>query len=168
MEEKEGKRVLEQAFPCLHALLNSASETSEIKATARQYDRFFCVMESVMSHGLKNERKGFFNSNPIDMWDVIQELPSVYEESRESVNFCERYPNIETDIARGRIWLRWCFNHQILRKVLKALVLNPSVTSRFYNPTAILANRDQSQMLLGVLAPLENLTGESPIDGVPF
>ncbi|KAG8432943.1 hypothetical protein GDO86_017272, partial [Hymenochirus boettgeri] len=129
--------------------------------------------EAVLQHGLKKSRglaltaaaikqaAGFTSKTETDpvFWVYIKEILSKHELQR----FCS-LKNINTDIGRGRAWLRCALNEHSLERYVHMLLGDSNRLSFFYEDWSFLLDEERSSMLPTMAAGLNSILFAINID----
>lgn len=161
-EAKDVKQIKERLAQSLKAL-QKRYVTSDAVVTSEDGDAnlLCCALEAIFIHGIKSKyirsevagrsRKvalpqPFFWSllKTVTHRDVITEL--------EKINF------VGTDVGRCRAWLRLALNHGLLECYLASLFREDSKLRAHYQPSALLLNPEEREVLLSYLQGLASLT----------
>ncbi|ELR12488.1 RUN domain containing protein [Acanthamoeba castellanii str. Neff] len=155
----EAKRLQEAAFNTLHAILDTTGSSETINASMEQYNHFFCVVENILGHGMKHDKKSFWASKPEprDFFDLLECLPKVWSQGKKVMDVVNNFPTAKTSKGKGRLWLRIALKEKNLKTLLTKLTQDQSLLRKFYEDDALLRNNDQLEMFLGILSPLEVL-----------
>lgn len=164
-EAKDVKQIKEKLAQSLKAL-QKRYVTSDAVVTSEDGDAnlLCCALEAIFIHGIKSKyirseaggrsRKGdrgpllqpFFWSllKTVTHGDVVTEL--------EKISF------VGTDVGRCRAWLRLALNHGLLECYLASLFREGSKLRAHYQPSALLLNTEEREVLLSYLQGLASLT----------
>lgn len=123
--------------------------------------------ETVLTHGIKKQKSKIrtFGNSKIDsitgtaLWSVV--TPFLSEEEIERFN---RLRNVNSDIGRGRAWLRAAINERTLENYLHTITSDLSRIRLLYEPHAFLLDQERASMLPVMAAGLGSILFSLTVD----
>ncbi|XP_074519708.1 pleckstrin homology domain-containing family M member 1 [Halichoeres trimaculatus] len=164
-EAKDVKQIKEKLAQSLKAL-QKKFVTSDAVVTSEDGDAnlLCCALEAVFIHGIKTKyirseaggrgRKGDRGPLPQPFfWSLLKTVTH-----RDVITELEKISFISTDVGRCRAWLRLALNHGLLECYLASLFREDSKLRAHYQPSALLLNAEEREVLLSYLQGLASLT----------
>uniref|UniRef100_A0AAQ4S586 Pleckstrin homology domain containing, family M (with RUN domain) member 1 n=1 Tax=Gasterosteus aculeatus aculeatus TaxID=481459 RepID=A0AAQ4S586_GASAC len=164
-ETKDVKQIKEKLAQSLKAL-QKRYVASDAVVTSEDGDAnlLCCALEAVFIHGIKSKyirseaggrsRKGDRGSLPQPFfWGLLKAVTH-----RDVVKELEKISFVSTDVGRCRSWLRLALNHGLLECYLTSLFREGSKLRAHYQPSALLLNAEEREVLLSYLQGLGSLT----------
>ncbi|XP_028990467.1 pleckstrin homology domain-containing family M member 1 [Betta splendens] len=164
-EAKDVKQIKEQFAQSLKAL-QKRYVTSDAVVTSEDSDAnlLCCALEAVFIHGIKSKyirsearnrsRKGDRGPLPQPFfWSLLKTVTH-----RDVITELEKISFVGTDVGRCRAWLRLALNHGLLECYLASLFREGSKLQAHYQPSALLLNAEEREVLLTYLQGLASLT----------
>ncbi|XP_071401843.1 pleckstrin homology domain-containing family M member 1 [Centroberyx affinis] len=123
-----------------------------------------CALEAIFIHGIKSKyirsevgsrsRKGDRGPLPQPFfWSLLKTVTH-----RDVITELEKLSFVGTNVGRCRAWLRLALNHGLLECYLASLFREGSKLQAHYQPTALLLNPEEREVLLSYLQGLASLT----------
>ncbi|XP_068440042.1 pleckstrin homology domain-containing family M member 1 [Clinocottus analis] len=163
-EAKDVKQIKEKLAQSLKAL-QKRYVTSDAVVTSDDADAnlLCCALEAIFIHGLKSKhirveagsrsRKGDRGSLPQPFfWNLLKTVTH-----RDVVKELEKISFVKTDVGCCRAWLRLALNHGLLECYLASLFREGSKLRAHYQPSALLLNTEEREVLLSYLQGLASL-----------
>ncbi|XP_054455302.1 pleckstrin homology domain-containing family M member 1 [Anoplopoma fimbria] len=162
-EAKDVKQIKEKLAQSLKAL-QKRYVTSDTVVTSDDGDAnlLCCALEAIFIHGIKNKyirsesggrsRKGGPLPQPF-FWSLLKTVTH-----RDVVTELEKISFVSTDVGRCRAWLRLALNHGLLECYLASLFREGSKLRAHYQPSALLLDTEEREVLLSYLQGLASLT----------
>ncbi|XP_034414217.1 pleckstrin homology domain-containing family M member 1 [Cyclopterus lumpus] len=164
-EARDVKQIKEKLAQSLKAL-QKRYVTSDAVVTSDDGDAnlLCCALEAVFIHGIKSKyirleaggrsRKGERGSLPQPFfWSLLKTVTH-----RDVVKELEKISFVGTDVGRCRAWLRLALNHGLLECYLVSLFREGSKLRAHYQPSALVLNTEEREVLLSYLQGLASLT----------
>ncbi|XP_042363709.1 pleckstrin homology domain-containing family M member 1 isoform X2 [Plectropomus leopardus] len=164
-EAKDVKQIKEKLAQSLKAL-QKRYVTSDAVVTSEDADAnlLCCALEAIFIHGIKAKyirsesggrtRKGDRGPLPQPFfWSLLKTVTH-----RDVVTELEKISFVGTDVGRCRAWLRLALNHGLLECYLASLFREGSKLRAHYQPSALLLNTEEREVLLSYLQGLASLT----------
>ncbi|XP_059180986.1 pleckstrin homology domain-containing family M member 1 isoform X2 [Centropristis striata] len=164
-EAKDVKQIKEKLAQSLKAL-QKRYVTSDAVVTSEDGDAnlLCCALEAIFIHGIKSKyvrteaggrsRKGDRGPLPQPFfWSLLKTVTH-----RDVVTELEKISFVSTDVGRCRAWLRLALNHGLLECYLASLFREGSKLRAHYQPSALLLNTEEREVLLSYLQGLASLT----------
>lgn len=164
-EAKDVKLIKEKLAQSLKAL-QKRYVTSDAVVTSEDADAnlLCCALEAIFIHGIKTKyirseaggrgRKGDRGPLPQPFfWSLLKTVTH-----RDVITELEKISFIGTDVGRCRAWLRLALNHGLLECYLTSLFREDSKLRAHYQPSALLLNEEEREVLLSYLQGLASLT----------
>ncbi|XP_047465534.1 pleckstrin homology domain-containing family M member 1 [Mugil cephalus] len=122
------------------------------------------ALEAIFIHGIKSKyirseaggrnRKGDRGPLPQPFfWSLLKTVTH-----RDVITELEKISFVGTDVGRCRAWLRLALNHGLLECYLMSLFREDSELHSYYQPSALLLNSEEREVLLSYLQGLASLT----------
>uniref|UniRef100_A0A671Y0I7 Pleckstrin homology domain containing, family M (with RUN domain) member 1 n=1 Tax=Sparus aurata TaxID=8175 RepID=A0A671Y0I7_SPAAU len=140
--------------------------TSDAVVTSEDGDAnlLCCALEAIFIHGIKSKyvrtesggrsRKGDRGPLPQPFfWSLLKSVTH-----RDVITELEKISFVGTDVGRCRAWLRLALNHGLLECYLASLFREDSKLRAHYQPSALLLNAEEREVLLSYLQGLASLT----------
>ncbi|XP_061563973.1 pleckstrin homology domain-containing family M member 1 [Cololabis saira] len=162
-EAKDVRQIKEKLVQSLKAL-QKRYVTSDAVVTSEDGDAnlLCCALEAIFIHGIKSKyvrseaggrnRKGGPLPQPF-FWSLLKTVTH-----RDVVTELEKISFVGTDVGRCRAWLRLALNHGLLECYLLSLFREDSKLRGHYQPSALLLNTEEREVLLSYLQGLASLT----------
>ncbi|XP_034425781.1 pleckstrin homology domain-containing family M member 1 [Hippoglossus hippoglossus] len=164
-EAKDVKQIKEKLAQSLKAL-QKRFVTSDAVVTSEDADAnlLCCALEAIFIHGIKSKyirsetggrtRKGGRAPLPQPFfWSLLKTVTH-----RDVITELEKISFVGTDVGRCRAWLRLALNHGLLECYLASLFREDSKLRVHYQPSALLLNTEERDVLLSYLQGLASLT----------
>ncbi|KAM9837636.1 pleckstrin homology domain-containing family M member 1 isoform 1-T2 [Aulostomus maculatus] len=164
-EAKDVKQIKERLAQSLKAL-QKRYVTSDAVVTSEDGDAnlLCCALEAIFIHGIKSKyiraesggriRKGDRGPFPQPFfWSLLKTVTH-----RDVITELEKISFVSTDVGRCRAWLRLALNHGLLECYLVSLFRENSKLRSHYQPSALLLNTEEREVLLSYLQGLASLT----------
>lgn len=164
-EAKDVKQIKEKLAQSLKAL-QKRYVTSDAVVTSEDSDAnlLCCALEAIFIHGIKSKyirsesgsrsRKGDRGPLPQPFfWSLLKTVTH-----RDVITELEKISFVGTDVGRCRAWLRLALNHGLLECYLASLFREGSKLRAHYQPSALLLNTEEREVLLSYLQGLASLT----------
>ncbi|XP_070783102.1 pleckstrin homology domain-containing family M member 1 isoform X2 [Enoplosus armatus] len=164
-EAKDVKQIKEKLAQSLKAL-QKRYVTSDTEVTSEDGDAnlLCCALEAIFIHGIKSKyirlevgsriRKGDRGPLPQPFfWSLLKTVTH-----RDVITELEKISFVGTDVGRCRAWLRLALNHGLLECYLASLFREDSKLRAHYQPSALLLNTEEREVLLSYLQGLASLT----------
>ncbi|XP_070707864.1 pleckstrin homology domain-containing family M member 1 [Pempheris klunzingeri] len=164
-EAKDVKQIKEKLAQSLKAL-QKRYVTSDAVVTSEDGDAnlLCCALEAIFIHGIKSKyvrseaggrsRKGDRGTLPQPFfWSLLKTVTH-----RDVITELEKISFVSTDVGRCRAWLRLALNHGLLECYLASLFREDSKLRGHYQPSALLLNTEEREVLLSYLQGLASLT----------
>lgn len=164
-EAKDIKQIKEKLAQSLKAL-QKRYVTSDAVVTSEDSDaNLLCsALEAIFIHGIKSKyirteaggrcRKGDRGPLPQPFfWSLLKNVTH-----RDVITELEKISFVGTDVGRCRAWLRLALNHGLLECYLVSLFRENSKLRAHYQPSALLLNTEEREVLLSYLQGLASLT----------
>ncbi|CAJ1080121.1 pleckstrin homology domain-containing family M member 1 [Xyrichtys novacula] len=164
-EAKDVKQIKEKLAQSLKAL-QKRYVTSDAVVTSEDSDAnlLCCALEAIFIHGIKTKyirsevgsrgRKGNRGSLPQPFfWSLLKTVTH-----RDVITELEKISFVSSDVGRCRAWLRLALNHGLLECYLASLFREDSKLRAHYQPSALLLNAEEREVLLSYLQGLASLT----------
>ncbi|XP_056152687.1 pleckstrin homology domain-containing family M member 1 [Lampris incognitus] len=164
-EAKDVQQIKEKLVLSLKAL-QKRYVTSDTLVTSEDCDAnlLCCALEAIFIHGIKSKyirfeaagrsRKGDRGPLPQPFFWIL--LKTVTH--RDVITELEKLSFVGTDVGRCRAWLRLALNHGLLECYLSSLFREGSKLQAHYQPSALLLNPEEREVLLSYLQGLASLT----------
>lgn len=163
-EAKDVKQIKEKLALSLKAL-QKRYVTSDAVVTSEDGDAnlLCCALEAIFIHGIKSKYIGVGNGSrgrkgdrkPLPQpvfWSLLKSVTH-----RDVITELEKLPFVSTDVGRCRAWLRLALNHGLLECYLASLFREDSKLQAHYQPSALLLNTEEREVLLSYLQGLASL-----------
>jgi len=171
------KALLDDIVKSMQLLLNSnASKSASVNTTeenifgnSKELNTFCMKLEAVFCHGLK-DKSGFF-SGPKDYWNYIETLaknPPINTTAKNLVDSIVKMTNIRTAKGKGRAWIQLCLMERTLEQFTRTLIQNAALTREWYEEWAVFRTREEKEIFLGALAPLNVVTFTLVLSSIDF
>ncbi|XP_014915492.1 pleckstrin homology domain-containing family M member 1 [Poecilia latipinna] len=164
-EAKDVKQIKDKLAQSLKAL-QKRYVTSDAMVTSEDEDaNLLCsALEAIFIHGIKSKyirseaggrnRKGDRGVLPQPyFWSLLKTVTH-----RDVITELEKISYLGTDVGRCRAWLRLALNHGLLECYLASLFREDSKLLAHYQPSAMLLNAEEREVLLSYLQGLASLT----------
>lgn len=164
-EAKDVKQIKEKLAQSLKAL-QKRYVTSDTEVTSDDGDAnlLCCALEAIFIHGIKSKyirleagvrsRKGDRGPLPQPFfWSLLKTVTH-----RDVITELEKISFVSTDVGRCRAWMRLALNHGLLECYLASLFREDSKLRAHYQPSALLLNTEEREVLLSYLQGLASLT----------
>ncbi|XP_051273601.1 pleckstrin homology domain-containing family M member 1 [Dicentrarchus labrax] len=164
-EAKDVKQIKEKLAQSLKAL-QKRYVTSDAVVTSEDGDAnlLCCALEAIFIHGIKSKyvrteaggrsRKGDRGPLPQPFfWSLLKTVTH-----RDVITELEKISFVGTDVGRCRAWLRLALNHGLLECYLASLFREDSKLRAHYQPSALLLDTEEREVLLSYLQGLASLT----------
>ncbi|KAK5851157.1 hypothetical protein PBY51_001973 [Eleginops maclovinus] len=164
-EAKDVKQIKDKLAKSLKAL-QKRYVTSDAVVTSENSDAnlLCCALEAIFIHGIKSKyvrseaggrsRKGDRCPLPQPFfWSLLKTVTH-----RDVVTELEKISFVGTEVGRCRAWLRLALNHGLLECYLVSLFREGSKLRTYYQPSALLLNTEEREVLLSYLQGLASLT----------
>ncbi|XP_030019025.1 pleckstrin homology domain-containing family M member 1 isoform X2 [Sphaeramia orbicularis] len=164
-EAKDVKQIKEKLALSLKAL-QKRFVTSDAVVTSEDEDAnlLCCALEAIFIHGIKSKYIGVGNGSrgrkgdrkPLPQpvfWSLLKTVTH-----RDVITELEKLAFVSTDVGRCRAWLRLALNHGLLECYLASLFRENSKLQAHYQPSALLLNMEEREVLLSYLQGLGSLT----------
>nr|XP_020472223.1 pleckstrin homology domain-containing family M member 1 [Monopterus albus] len=164
-ETKDVKQIKEKLVQSLKAL-QKRYVTSDAVVTSEDGDAnlLCCALEAIFIHGIKSKyirsetggrsRKGDRGTLPQPFfWTLLKTVTH-----RDVITELEKISFVGTDVGRCRAWLRLALNHGLLECYLTSLFREDSTLQAHYQPSALLLNLEEREVLLSYLQGLATIT----------
>uniref|UniRef100_UPI0037E9049B pleckstrin homology domain-containing family M member 1 n=1 Tax=Semicossyphus pulcher TaxID=241346 RepID=UPI0037E9049B len=164
-EARGVKQIKEKLAQSLKAL-QKRYVTSDAVVTSEDGDAnlLCCALEAIFIHGIKTKyirteaggrsRKGDRGPLPQPFfWSLLKTVTH-----RDVITELEKISFVGTDVGRCRAWLRLALNHGLLECYLASLFREDSKLRAHYQPSALLLNAEEREVLLSYLQGLASLT----------
>lgn len=164
-EAKDVKQIKDKLAQSLKAL-QKRYVTSDAVVTSEDSDAnlLCCALEAIFIHGIKSKyvrseaggrsRKGGRCPLPQPFfWSLLKTVTH-----RDVVTELEKISFVGTEVGRCRAWLRLALNHGLLECYLASLFREGSKLRGHYQPSALLLNTEEREVLLSYLQGLASLT----------
>ncbi|XP_008312205.1 pleckstrin homology domain-containing family M member 1 isoform X2 [Cynoglossus semilaevis] len=163
-EAKDVRQIKETLAQSLKAL-QKRYVTSDSVVTSEDGDAnlLCCALEAIFIHGIRSKyirteaagraRKG--NRGPLPQpffWSLLKSITH-----RDVIMELEKISFVGTDVGRCRAWLRLALNHGLLECYLVSLFREDSKLRTHYQPSALLLNTEEREVLLSYLQGLASL-----------
>ncbi|XP_034564211.1 pleckstrin homology domain-containing family M member 1 [Notolabrus celidotus] len=161
----EAKQIKEKLAQSLKAL-QKRYVASDAVVTSEDGDAnlLCCALEAIFIHGIKTKyirseaggrnRKGDRGPLPQPFfWSLLKTVTH-----RDVITELEKISFVGTDVGRCRAWLRLALNHGLLECYLASLFREDSKLRAHYQPSALLLNAEEREVLLSYLQGLASLT----------
>ncbi|XP_033963578.1 pleckstrin homology domain-containing family M member 1 [Pseudochaenichthys georgianus] len=164
-EAKDVKQIKDKLAQSLKAL-QKRYVTSDTVVTSEDSDAnlLCCALEAIFIHGIKSKyvrseaggrsRKGGRCPLPQPFfWSLLKTVTH-----RDVVTELEKISFVGTEVGRCRAWLRLALNHGLMECYLASLFREGSKLRGHYQPSALLLNTEEREVLLSYLQGLASLT----------
>ncbi|XP_031171582.1 pleckstrin homology domain-containing family M member 1 isoform X1 [Sander lucioperca] len=164
-EAKDVKQIKERLAQSLKAL-QKRYVTSDTVVTSEDADAnlLCCALEAIFIHGIKNKyirseaggRSKKADRGPLPQpffWSLLKTVTH-----RDVITELEKISFVGTDVGRCRAWLRLALNHGTLDCYLASLFREGSKLRAHYQPSALLLDTEEREVLLSYLQGLASLT----------
>ncbi|XP_029954446.1 LOW QUALITY PROTEIN: pleckstrin homology domain-containing family M member 1 [Salarias fasciatus] len=161
-EAKDVKQIKERLAQSLKAL-QKRYVTSDAVVTSEDGDAnlLCCALEAIFIHGIKSKyirSEAAGRSRKVALpqpffWSLLKTVTH-----RDVVTELEKISFVGTDVGRCRAWLRLALNHGLLECYLASLFREDSELRAHYQPSALLLNPEEREVLLSYLQGLASLT----------
>ncbi|KAL6067256.1 Differentially expressed in FDCP 8, variant 2 [Balamuthia mandrillaris] len=118
------------------------------------------VIEKILMDGLKGE--ALFGS--IAPWDYLKNLEKCLPGTGHTIQTVSNLEQVTSSRGKGRAFIIHALNECSLRDYLQSLSWDSSLTTNYYQPTALLRNEKQSERLFSLLEPLQSIRFALPLD----
>ncbi|TNN84815.1 Pleckstrin y domain-containing family M member 1 [Liparis tanakae] len=164
-EAKDVKQIKEKLAQSLKALQKRyVASDAVVTSDDRDANLLCCALEAIFIHGIKSKyirleaggrsRKGDRGALPEPFfWSLLKTVTH-----RDVVKELEKISFVGTDVGRCRAWLRLALNHGLLECYLASLFREGSKLRAYYQPSALLLNTEEREVLLSYLQGLASLT----------
>lgn len=164
-EAKDVKQIKEKLAQSLKALQKRyVASDAVVTSDDRDANLLCCALEAIFIHGIKSKyirleaggrsRKGDRGALPEPFfWSLLKTITH-----RDVVKELEKISFVGTDVGRCRAWLRLALNHGLLECYLASLFREGSKLRAYYQPSALLLNTEEREVLLSYLQGLASLT----------
>lgn len=164
-EAKDVKKIKEKLAQSLKALQKRyVASDSVVTSDDSDANLLCCALEAIFIHGIKSKyirsesrsssRKGDRGPLPQPFfWSLLKSVTH-----RDVVTELEKISFVGTDVGRCRAWLRLALNHGLLECYLVSLFREDSKLKAHYQPSALLLNPEEREVLLSYLQGLASLT----------
>lgn len=163
-DSKDVKQIKDKLVQSLKAL-QKRYVTSDAVVTSEDSDaNLLCsALEAVFIHGLRNKfiraengtrakRKEKGLPQPA-FWSLLKAVTH-----RDVITELEKLSFVKSEVGRCRAWLRLALNHGLLECYLVSLFREESKLQAHYQPSALLLNPEEREVLLSYLQGLSSLT----------
>ncbi|XP_051850858.1 pleckstrin homology domain-containing family M member 1 [Antechinus flavipes] len=151
-------KALQKQYAASDAVVTSEDGEANVMCSA---------LEAVFIHGLqakyikadaggKRKKKG--GQTPLPQpafWPLLKTITH-----RNTITDLEHLTFINTDVGRCRAWLRLALNDGLMECYLKLLLQEKSQLCKYYQPTALLLDPEESEIFLSLLQGLTSLSFE--------
>ncbi|XP_039644483.1 pleckstrin homology domain-containing family M member 1 isoform X2 [Perca fluviatilis] len=164
-EAKDVKQIKERLAQSLKAL-QKRYVTSDTVVTSEDADAnlLCCALEAIFIHGIKSKyirseaggRGKKADRGPLPQpffWSLLKTVTH-----RDVITELEKISFVGTDVGRCRAWLRLALNHGLLECYLASLFREGSKLRAHYQPSALLLDTEEREVLLSYLQGLASLT----------
>lgn len=161
-EAKDVKQIKDKLAQSLKAL-QRRYVTSDDVVTSEDSDAnlLCCALEAIFIHGIKSkyvrsDAGGRGRKGPLPQpffWGLLKTVTH-----RDVITELEKISFVGTDVGRCRAWLRLALNHGLLECYLASLFREDSKLRAHYQPSALLLNPEEREVLLSYLQGLASLT----------
>ncbi|XP_032357620.1 pleckstrin homology domain-containing family M member 1 isoform X2 [Etheostoma spectabile] len=164
-EAKDVKQIKERLTQSLKAL-QKRYVTSDTVVTSEDADAnlLCCALEAIFIHGIKSKyirleaggRSKKADRGPLPQpffWSLLKTVTH-----RDVITELEKISFVGTDVGRCRAWLRLALNHGLLECYLASLFREGSKLRAHYQPSALLLDTEEREVLLSYLQGLASLT----------
>lgn len=161
-EAKDVRQIKERLAQSLKAL-QKRYVTSDAVVTSEDGDaNLLCsALEAIFIHGIKSKyirTEAAGRSRKVALpqpffWSLLKTVTH-----RDVITELEKISFVGTDVGRCRAWLRLALNHGLLECYLASLFREDSKLRAHYQPSALLLNPEEREVLLSYLQGLASLT----------
>ncbi|XP_034715986.1 pleckstrin homology domain-containing family M member 1 isoform X2 [Etheostoma cragini] len=164
-EAKDVKQIKERLTQSLKAL-QKRYVTSDTVVTSEDADAnlLCCALEAIFIHGIKSKyirleagvRSKKADRGPLPQpffWSLLKTVTH-----SDVITELEKISFVGTDVGRCRAWLRLALNHGLLECYLASLFREGSKLRAHYQPSALLLDTEEREVLLSYLQGLASLT----------
>uniref|UniRef100_A0A8C6SQ15 RUN domain-containing protein n=1 Tax=Neogobius melanostomus TaxID=47308 RepID=A0A8C6SQ15_9GOBI len=161
---KDVKQIKDKLVQSLKAL-QKRYVTSEAVVTSDDANAnlLCCALEAVFIHGIRskfiraeNRTRGTRKEKGLPQpafWSLLKTVTH-----RDVITELEKLNFVATEVGRCRAWLRLALNHGLLECYLVSLFREESELQAHYQPSALLLNPEEREVLLSYLQGLSSLT----------
>ncbi|KAM3842591.1 pleckstrin homology domain-containing family M member 1 [Diretmus argenteus] len=166
LEAKDVKQQIKEKLALSLKALQKRYVASDAVVTSEDGDaNLLCsALEAIFIHAIKSKyirseagsrsRKGNRGTLPQPFfWSLLKTVTH-----RDVITELEKLSFVSTDVGRCRAWLRLALNHGLLECYLASLFREGSKLQAHYQPTALLLNLEEREVLLSYLQGLASLT----------
>lgn len=163
-DAKDVKQIKDRLVLSLKAL-QKRYVTSDAVVTSEDADAnlLCCALEAIFIHGIRSKfiraengtrgrRKEKVLPQPV-FWSLLKTVTH-----RDVITELEKLSFVTTEVGRCRAWLRLALNHGLLECYLVSLFREESKLQAHYQPSALLLNPEEREVLLSYLQGLSSLT----------
>lgn len=163
-DSKDVKQIKDKLVQSLKAL-QKRYVTSDAVVTSEDADaNLLCsALEAIFIHGIRgkfiraeNGTKGRRKEKGLPQpafWSLLKTVTH-----RDVITELEKLNFVKTEVGRCRAWLRLALNHGLLECYLLSLFREESKLQAHYQPSALLLNPEEREVLLSYLQGLSSLT----------
>lgn len=163
-DSKDVKQIKDKLVQSLKAL-QKRYVTSDAVVTSEDADAnlLCCALEAIFIHGIRskfiraeNGTKGRRKEKGLPQpafWSLLKTVTH-----RDVITELEKLNYVTTEVGRCRAWLRLALNHGLLECYLVSLFREESKLQAHYQPSALLLNPEEREVLLSYLQGLSSLT----------
>ncbi|XP_005794887.1 pleckstrin homology domain-containing family M member 1 [Xiphophorus maculatus] len=164
-EAKYVKQIKDKLAQSLKALQKRYVTSDAVVTSEDENANLLCsALEAIFIHGIKSKyirseaggrnRKGDRGVLPQPyFWSLLKTVTH-----RDVITELEKISYLGTDVGRCRAWLRLALNHGLLECYLASLFREGSKLHAHYQPSALLLNAEEREVLLSYLQGLASLT----------
>ncbi|XP_028674431.1 pleckstrin homology domain-containing family M member 1 [Erpetoichthys calabaricus] len=165
-DPKEVKQWIKKKLALSLKALQKHYVTSDTVVTSDDSDAnaLCCALEAVFIHGIKNKyikfenngrgKKGFRGPLPQPgFWVLLKTITH-----RDVITELEHLNFINTDVGRCRAWVRLALNDGLMECYLVSLIRERSKLLGYYQPSALLLDAEEREVLLSYLQGLTSLS----------
>uniref|UniRef100_A0A0S7F5T5 PKHM1 n=2 Tax=Poeciliopsis prolifica TaxID=188132 RepID=A0A0S7F5T5_9TELE len=164
-EAKDVKQIKDKLAQSLKALQKRYVTSDAVVTSEDENANLLCsALEAIFIHGIKSKyirseaggrnRKGDRGVLPQPyFWSLLKTVTH-----RDVIIELEKISYLGTDVGRCRAWLRLALNHGLLECYLASLFREDSKLHAHYQPSALLLNGEEREVLLSYLQGLASLT----------
>ncbi|XP_032430557.1 pleckstrin homology domain-containing family M member 1 isoform X2 [Xiphophorus hellerii] len=164
-EAKDVKQIKDKLAQSLKALQKRYVTSDAVVTSEDENANLLCsALEAIFIHGIKSKyirseaggrnRKGDRGVLPQPyFWSLLKTVTH-----RDVITELEKISYLGTDVGRCRAWLRLALNHGLLECYLASLFREGSKLHAHYQPSALLLNAEEREVLLSYLQGLASLT----------
>ncbi|XP_043959074.1 pleckstrin homology domain-containing family M member 1 [Gambusia affinis] len=164
-EAKDVKQIKDKLAQSLKALQKRYVTSDAVVTSEDENANLLCsALEAIFIHGIKSKyirseaggrnRKGDRGVLPQPyFWSLLKTVTH-----RDVITELEKISYLGTEVGRCRAWLRLALNHGLLECYLASLFREDSKLHAHYQPSALLLNAEEREVLLSYLQGLASLT----------